>query len=686
MTRRALLFLSTFFLFVATSFGGPMTVDVLLKLHRISDPQVSPDGRTIIFSVVSPNVAENTRPSQIWAVSIDGGTPRQLTREGSQNTRPRWSPDGRRIAFTSNRGGGTQIWTMAADGSDARQVTRISTEAGGEMWSPDGKNLLFTSDVYPDCPDDPCNRARDEERSKSKVKARLITRLLYRHWNAWKDGKRSHLFVVSAEGGAPRDLTPGDYDVPPFSLGGPDDYAFSPDGREVVFTSNHDEVEAASTNNDLWIVPSAGGETKKITTNPASDSSPVYSPNGRWIAYRAQQRPGYESDRFRLMLYERSTGRHVNLTEKYDRGVLSTTWSPDSKQIYFVTEDQGTLPIMVIPATAESKARSALDGAGGQPKAVVKGGANDDVSVTPDGRTLVFTRMSIERPNEIYAVSAAGGEIRAVTRMNDELLAGIELPAPEAFWFTGAAGARVHGWVLKPPGFDPSKKYPAMFVLHGGPQTGFNNAWSFRWNAEVFAGAGYVVVMINRRGSTGFGQKFTDEINQDWGGKAYEDIMKGVDYVVANYPFVDPKRLGAAGGSYGGYLANWLAAKTDRFRCLVSHAGLYDLRSSQTATEELWFPIQDFGGMPWDNPEVYARFSPASYVKNFMTPTLVVHGALDFRVVETEAMQMFTALQLQKVPSQFLYFPDEGHWVLKPQNSMLWYKTVIGWWDRWLKK
>jgi len=664
MRRFLLLFLAA----CLPAFAGSLTPDILWKLHRVGDPQVSPDGKTVVFSIVSPDMEANTRPSQIYAVSIDGGTPRQLTKEASA-TRPRWSPDGKRIAFLK----GGQIWTMAPDGSDARQITRISTDADGHVWSPDGQWFLFVSDVYPDCPDEACNTRRGEEAAKSKVKAHHATRLLYRHWSSWKDGKRSHLFIVSASGGTPRDLTPGDYDVPPFSLGGPDDYASSPDGKEVVYTSNHDEVEAASTNNDLWLVPVGGGASKRITTNQGSDSSPVYSPDGRWIVYRSQERARYEADRFRLMLYERASGKHTELTAGYDRSVDSATWSRDSKLLYLAVEDQGSHPITVLPVT------------GGQPKALVTGGVNDDVSVTADGKTLVFTRASMRRPSEVYSVSATGGEARPITRVNDAILAGVELPAPEAFWFQGAGGTKVHGWLLKPPAFDAGKKYPVLFILHGGPQTGFNDAWSYRWNTEVFAGAGYVVVAINRRGSTGFGQKFTDEINQDWGGKAYEDIMKGVDHVLATYPFTDGTRMGAAGGSYGGFLANWIAGHTGRFKCLVSHAGPFDQRSMY-ATEELWFPEWEFGGTPWDNPSAYARNSPSQHVKNFKTPTLVIHGELDYRVPYTEGLQMFSALQRMKVPSELLVYPDEGHWILKPQNSRLWYQTVLGWWEKWLKK
>ncbi len=662
-----------------TAFAGtPLTVETLLKLYRLGDPQVSPDGAAIVYQAMAPDLAANTRPNQIWSVAINGGTPKQITHEGSQNTRPRWSPDGKRIAFISDRGGSSQIWTMAPDGSDAKQVTRISSEADGETWSPDGRSFLFISDVYPECKDDACNQARAEERAKSKVKAHLVNRLLYRHWTTWKDGKRSHLFLVTVEGmsngSVARDLTPGDYDVPPFSMGDPDGYAFSPDSREVAYASNHDPVEATSTNNDLFLLSLApGASARQITTNPGADTSPVYSPDGRWIAYRAQLRAGAESDRFRLMLYERASGKITNLTENYDRWVLETTWSPDSKTIYFVTEDTGTLPIMAIPV------------AGGQPRAVVSGAANGDVSVTADGRALIFTRASMKRPNEVYTAPASGGELRAVTHMNDEFLSGVELTTPEAFWFPGAGGTKVHGWLLRPPNFDASKKYPVAVILHGGPETGFDDAWSFRWNTQVFAGAGYVVVMINRRGSTGFGQKFIDDILRDWGGKPYEDVMKGVDYVLAKYPFADGTRMGASGGSYGGYMANWIAGHTDRFKCIVSHAGLFNLASMYGATEELWFPETEFGGTPWQKPEVYRQWSPSEFVRNFKTPTLVVHNDMDFRVPIGEGMQMFTALQRMKVPSEYLNFPDEGHWVGKPQNSLLWYKTVIAWWDRWQK-
>lgn len=669
-------FAAVFVFAVLATAATPMTVETLLKLYRIGDPQLSPDGKMIVYQAMAPDLAANTRPVQIWSVPAGGGAPKQITHDGSQNSRPRWSPDGKRIAYISDRGGSSQIWTIAPDGSDAKQVTRISSEADGETWSPDGKSFLFISDIYPECKDDACNAARAEERAKSKVRAHFVdNKLLFRHWTTWKDGHRSHLFLVSAQGGTARDLTPGDHDVPPFSLGDPDAYAFSPDGSEVTYSSNHDAVEATSTNNDLWVLSLAGGSARNITAaNHGSDTTPVYSPDGKWIAYRSQARPQAESDRFRLMLFERATGKITVLSENFDRWVESIAWSPDSKTIYFVTEDTGRHPIMSMPVS------------GGTPKVIVVGGANDDVSVSASGHTLVFSHASMKRPNEVYTVDVTGGEPKAITHMNDEFLAGVELTAPEEFWFAGAGGTKVQGWLLRPPNFEASKKYPVAVILHGGPETGFDDAWSFRWNTQVFAGAGYVLVMINRRGSTGFGQKFIDEIQQDWGGKPYEDVMKGVDYVLEKYPFADGTRMNASGGSYGGYMANWIEWHTDRFKCIVSHAGLFNLASMFGATEELWFPLTEFGGTPWDKPEVYRKWSPAESVKNFKTPTLVIHGELDFRVPIGEGLQMYTALQMMKVPSEYLNFPDEGHWVGKPQNSLLWYKTVLAWWDRWQKK
>jgi dipeptidyl aminopeptidase/acylaminoacyl peptidase len=652
----------------------PFDAQALLKIARISDPQLSPDGRTVAFTVQTIDLEANKKPTQIYTVPVEGGSPRQITNGGGLNERPRWAPDSKRIAFVSDRSGTPQVWIMNADGSAPTQVTRLSTEAGGVLFSPDGKNLVFTSDVYPDCPDDACNQARLEGEAVSKVQARIYTSLLYRHWDHWQGKRRTHLLVTTVSGASPRDLTPGNRDIPPFSLGGADDYAISPDGNEVCYVSNPDDVPATSTNTELYVVPITGGPSVKITINPGADNSPQYSPDRRYIAYRAQFRAGYESDRWRLLVLERSTGRVINLTENLDRWVNSFTWSPDSKTLFFTTEDRGRQSIQFVPVT------------GGSERIAVSGNSHlDDMQFTPDGKTMIYTEQTGSRPVEIFKASSTGGDATALTHLNDDLLNSHQLTELEEFWVEGAERARVQGFLVRPPDFSFTKKYPALVLVHGGPQGAWGQDWSYRWNAQVFAAAGYVVVMPNIRGSVGYGQKFIDEINGDWGGRPFDDLMAATDHA-ARLPYVDPDRMAAAGGSYGGYMIDWVLGHTQRFKALVSHDGVFDLRSEAGETEELWFPIWEFSGMPWNNFDLYARWSPSYFAKEFRTPTLAIHGEKDYRVPVGQGLQLFTALQLQKVPSKLLLFPDEGHWVLKPQNSILWYNTFIDWIDSWVKK
>jgi dipeptidyl aminopeptidase/acylaminoacyl peptidase len=701
----------------------PFTFEDMMKLKRVGEPVPSPDGKWVVFSVVDVDLATNEKTPHIWIVPLAGGQERMLMpdRDGD---RPRWAPDGKRFAFISTKEGGAQVWVADFDGTTGtvttvHKLTSIATEAGGELWSPDGKNILFTSDVYPECADnvaghasrlpaeEECNAKKLKEAEESKVKAIIFDRLLYRHWNAYKRGMRTHLFVVPAPtlpktgegwgtpgvGGAgalARDLTPGDYDSPVFSLGGQDNYAFSPDGQEICYTSNHDKVEATSTNNDLWIVSVNGGAAKNITAdNPASDSTPLYSPDGRYIAYRAQQRPGYESDRFRLMLYDRKTEEKKNLTESFDRWVGTFTWAPDSRAVYFAYEESGRSPIRAVD----------LDG---QVLQELLPGFNDDLVTTFDGDSLLFTQMTLSRPNEIHVlrdlirrrdarkrfhVDEQYSPPPALTHLNDAVVSQVAMSPLVSFWFPGANGDKVEGFLVHPPGFEygSSKKYPVKFLIHGGPQGAWGDDWSYRWNPELFAANGYVVIMINFHGSTGYGQKFIDAINGDWGGAPFEDLMKGLDYAEKTYPFIDKDRECALGASYGGYMANWVLGHTDRFKCIVSHDGMFNAESTWGTTEELWFNEWEFKGTPYDNRASYLKWSPHQYAKNFKTPTLVVHGQLDYRLDVSEGLQLFTTLQRMGVPSKMLYFPDEGHWVLKPQNSQLWWKTVNDWVDQWTK-
>jgi len=653
---------------------APFDVYAMLRLARISDPQLSPDGKLVAFAVQRIELYNNGRPRQIYLVPLNGGVPRPIGPLGANNERARWSPDSARIAFISDLGGSSQVWIMNADGSNPQKITSLSTEAGGVLFSPDGTNLLFTSEVFPECGDDACNQQKLDAEKNNPVKARLYDALLYRHWTRWRSRRRSHLFVVPVEGGTPKDLTPGPRDVPPFSLGGPDDYAISPDGKEVCFVMKADEQPATSTNSALNAVEVEGGPVRKITINPAADNSPQYSPDGRYLAYRAQARPGYESDRWRLTVLERATGKVTVLGEALDRWVSSFAWSPDSGTLFFTVEDRGRQAIHFVPV------------GGGATRVAVAGSSQlDDIQFTPDGKTMVYTQQSGSSPVEIYRASSSGGSEVPLTQLNTGVLNSHLLTPLESFWVEGAEQARVQSFLVKPPNFDPKKKYPVLMLIHGGPQGAWGESWSYRWNPQVFAAAGYLVVMPNPRGSTGYGQKFTDEINQDWGGRVYEDIMAVADHV-AGLIYADRDRMAAAGGSYGGYMVNWILGHSTRFRALVSHAGVFDLRSEAGETEELWFPTWDFGGMPWDNPEVYARWSPSYFVKEFRTPTLVIHGELDFRVPYGQGLQLFTALQMQKVPSRLLIYPDEGHWILKPQNSVLWYRTFIDWVDTWTRQ
>ena len=655
-----------------------ITFQDLISMHRVSDPQISPDGKWIAYGVSTPDLAANHSVKNIWIVAASGGESRQLTQGGSDE-RPRWSPDGKKVAFLSSREGTPQVYTVGLEGGDAVKVTSLSTGADNELWSPDGKWIAFVSRVYADCKDDACDAARDEAQEKSKVKARIYDRLLYRHWTDWWDGKWSHLFVQAADGGTAKDLTPGaEYDVPPFNLGEPEAIGWAPDSQELCFTANTDEEAARSTNGDLFTVPASGASApKRITTNKGNDWGPAYSPDGKWIAYRAQLQGGYESDRWRLMLYDREKAKHANLTENFDRSVEEVAWAPDSQSIYFNAEDKAEMPVYRI-AIAE----------GSTPKVLTPGSFSGEFAVSSDGKTLALAQSSLTMPAEIFTANADGSGVKQVTRQNDALIANLDLPAAEPFWFEGAAKTPVEGLLLKPPHFDAAKKYPLLLLIHGGPQGAWDDDWGYRWNPQVMAAPGYVVLMINPRGSTGYGQKFTAEISKDWGGKVYEDLMDGVDAAVAKYSFIDGSRMAAAGGSYGGYMVDWIATHTGRFKCLISHAGPYDEVSMYGATEELWFMDWEFGGPPWSNPELYKKWSPnefAAALEKYKTPTLVIGGEMDFRVPYNQDLEFFTALQVQGVQSKLVIFPDEGHWVLKPQNSRLWYKTFLDWLGEYLQ-
>src|ERR1700730_5217080 len=649
----------------------PITFDDLKSMHRVASPTISRDGKWIAYAVATPDMDANRNASNIWIAPTSGGRAIQLTQSG-HDSGPVWSPDSKTLAFISSREGNSQVYVLSMEGGEGHAITHVAGGADFVKWSPNGSTIAFTSPVYVDCKDDACNSARDADKEKNKLKVRVYEHLLYRHWTHWSEGKRSHLFIAPADGsGTPRDLTDGaNYDVPPDERGGADDIDFSPDGKEICYTAVADKVEALSTNGELFVMPVSGGEAKKLTTNPGVDGKRVYSPDGNYIAYHAQFTPGYEADRWRVMRYDRHTEKSEDLTEKFDRSAEGLVWSPDSKTIYFTAENETLSPIYAIDVRG-----------GAEPKKVVAEGFNATVSISRDAKIMAFERTSLTMPAEVFVATSEGKNAKQVTHHNDALLAKLDMHAPETFWFEGASGSRVQAMLLRPPKFVATKKYPLLVLLHGGPQTMWSNAWGYRWNAQVFSAAGYVTLMINRRGSTGYGQKFTDEITNDWGGKAYVDVMNGVDYTLKKYSFVDGTRMAAAGGSYGGYMADWIATHTGRFKAIVSHASVYD-KFSMYATEELWFEEHDMQGMPWTNPESYKKWAPVTYageLGKFKTPMLVIAGEKDYRVPYTQSLELFSALQRQGVPSTVLVFPDEGHWVLKPQNSQFWYKTFLDW-------
>ena len=655
----------------------PITFEDLMKVQRISDPQVSPDGKWISFAVAQVELERNALTSHLWLVPTAGGEPRPLTSGLQSDSRARWSPDSRELAFISTRSGNSQVSILPVDGGEARQLTSISTGADGVTWAAHGDKLVFTSDVYPDCADDACNKQRLDEADHSLVKARIIDYLFFRHWDHWKDGKFTHLFVIRAAGGEARDLTPGPYDSPTFFLEAPDGYAISPDGSEVCYTSNRTRGKAGqpavawTTNDHLYLVPTSGNpatQARDITPGVhGSDAAPQYSPNGRYIAYTSQDRNGYESDLFRLRVYDRQNGSVKELTPGFDQWVGTFTWAPDSDTIYFVAPEKTEQPIFST-SVSHPKVQKVLEG------------HFDELSAEPDGKGLVFTRTTLTQPSEVYRASSTGEGLSAVTHLNDSVLAGLDMNSAVSVYTPGALGASIQNLIVKPPNFDPAKKYPGLLLVHGGPQQPWDDAWGYRWNPQMYAAHGYVVMMTNFHGSPGYGQKFVEEISGDWGGAAYDDLMKATDHLAA-LPYVDPNRLGAAGASFGGYMINWIASHTHRFKALVSHDGDYDNRSSYGDTDELWFAEWELKGLPWNPSSVYEKWSPSNFVENIQTPMLLVQGARDFRVPEGQAFQLFTVLQRRGVPSRLLYFPEENHWVLKPQDSELWYKTVLGWLD-----
>ncbi|MEO8879911.1 MAG: S9 family peptidase [Gemmatimonadaceae bacterium] len=661
--------------------GAPLTIESFEAVKAVSDPQMAPNGQSVLYSVGTTNLESNSRSSLTYKISTGGGTAIPYPDASTSVGEARWSPDGKRVAYIAD----DQLWVADQAGGSRKQLTTLSGGATGPIWSPNGEKIAFTSRVYPTCSDDACNVARSKAASSNPVKAHVADALMYRHWNAWDDGTRAHLFTVSADGHGVVDLTPGAvYDVPPGPFGGSEGYAWSPDGRELSYTAkNSGREDAWSTDNNLYTVPSAGGASNVITAaNKGADENPVYSPDGRYILYHSQARAGFESDRWRLMAYDRSSHASRELLPSWDR-------NSDS---YAFMADGHSLLIQTVDASREKFYRSTFaNGSAGAPSLVLSERNNSSPSLDRAGRMLAWVQDAADRPAEVFVATLGAGVsgLKQLSHANDSLLASLKVYPVEDYWFKGANGDSVQGMILRPPQWTPGKKFPVVLLIHGGPQVPWLDQWHGRWNYQMFAAPGYGLVIINPRGSPGYGQKFVDAISKDWGGAVYSDLMLGLDAALVKAPWLDGTRMSAAGGSYGGYMVDWIAGHSDRFKALISHAGPYNLENMYGATEELWFPTWEYGGAYWDSTAMaqnYRKWSPHLYAKNFKTPTLVTAGELDYRVPYTEDLSFFSALQRQHVPSRLVVFPDEGHWIQKPQNQKLWWSEVQGWLGKYLQQ
>ncbi len=642
-------------LFVSLVWGAEpraMTFEDMFTMNRISQVALSPVSHKVLFRVQKADIEANKLNSQVYLLDLESRKMKSMTPIGESHSSPVWRPDGQGYVYSS----AGLFYINELDGSPPYLVCQ--TRGGGPVFSPDGKKLLFTASVT----------VADYGDHSGK----LIESLMFRHWNEWTDHERTHLFLVdAAPNSVAKDITPHASWVPPISLGTNHDYSFSPDGKEVVYVTNAEEMVAASTNNDLFVVDLQSGEHRQITTSKGGDAGPVYSPDGRYIAFESMERAGFEADQSVISLYDRQSKQVTKLSTSFDYSCHNLTWSPNSKNLYFTAQVKGARSIYQIDLAGKSKRLTEVFGDGAP-------------SVSKDGKSLVFTREATHMPAELMWMNLKTLKTEQVTSINAALLAELDMQPWEEFWFDSPNGDKVQGFVVKPPGFDEQQRYPLIYLIHGGPQGMWSNIFHYRWNAQMFAAPGYVAVMVNPHGSKGYGQPFCDAVTTDWGGLPYEDLMKGFDVALQRFPYIDPDRAGAAGASYGGYMVDWIAVHDNPFKALVSHNGVYNLPSMYGATEELWFPEWEFGGTYYENPELYEKWSPHRYANKLDTPMLVIHSELDYRVPLNQGMELFTALQRQGVPSQWLYFPDEDHFVAAPKNARMWWSTVNSWFEKYL--
>jgi dipeptidyl aminopeptidase/acylaminoacyl peptidase len=646
------------------------TLPDLYKIKGISEPSFSPDGKKIAFVLSESFLEKGKTETEVYTMDADGSNLKNVSNNPGPDNHPRWSPDGKKLLFTSFRENGAQAWVVSPDGGTPMRLTNFSPGVADAEWSPDGKRLVFSADVFPDCgADDKCNAYNDSTQSNGPLKAHMADHLLYRHWTEWKDGKRTHTFIYDIDAKSVTELTPGDLDAPSWEQGSVG-FTFAPDGKEVCYVSNPTpNLEAVNTNKDLWIVSSNGGTAKDITAdNQAYDGNPQYSPDGKYIAYKTQRIPAYESDLFLIALYNRATGEKTILTDKFDNWENDIVWSNDSKTIYFTAQHEGHVPLYKIDI-ATKKIDKILD---------VK--TIDAFSLSPDNKTVIFTRRSVGEPAEMWSASIDGKNLKQITTFNKDLADQVDIRPAEEMWIQSPSGSKIEAFVVKPHGFDPAKKYPVIVNVHGGPQQQWLDA--FRGDWQVYPGSGYVVVFPNPHGSNGYGQAFTAEISKDWGGEVYQDVMAVADSV-AKLPYVDSTRMGAMGWSYGGYFMMWLEGHNEHFKAIASMMGVYDLTAMHGATEEIWFPEWELGGKP-STSDLYQKWSPNNYVKNFSTPCMVITGERDYRVPYTQSLEFFTDLQEQNVPSRLIVFNNDGHWPNGVKSMPLYYDAHLDWFHKYL--
>lgn len=654
----------------------PFSINDMLAMERLSDPQVSPDGGQIVFTLRTTDLKADKGRTDLWLVGVDGADLRRLTSHKAGDYNPRWAPDGKAIYFLSTRSDSSQVWRIRIDGGEAEQITDLPLDAANLLVSPDGNRIAVTMEVFPGTTPQATKEKLDEI-DERKATGKIYEKIFVRHWDTWKDGRRSHLFVMPLTEGEPVDvMLDMDADTPSKPFGGPEEITFTPDSKSVIFSARDVGAEEPwSTDFDLYLAPIDGSKPPKSLTdkNQAWDTNPLFSPDGKTLAYLAMKRPGYESDRLSIVLQNWPKGRKRILTEKWDRSPSAICFSADGKTIYAAATNLGQRSLFAIDAKT------------GSARTVVKEGAVSSVAIA--GKRIIYASSNLKSPTELYSVKPDGADIREITNINAEKLAAADMGEYEQFSFKGWNDETVYCYIVKPADFKPNKKYPVAFLIHGGPQGSFGNSFHYRWNPQAYAGAGYACVMVDFHGSTGYGQAFCDSIRGDWGGKPFEDLQKGLTAALKRYTWMDGKRVGALGASFGGYMINWIAGNwPERFKCMVNHDGNLDERMAYFDTEELWFPEWDHLGKPWDKKADYERHNPVNFVKNWKTPMLVIHGGQDFRVVDTQGLATFNALQRLGIPSKLLYFPDENHWVQKPNNSILWHETVIAWLDQWLKK